>query len=236
MKVSEKKPPGYKYLDQGAIDQTPEGNVLLMGFADGTFTDVARETGVFDSGWAWNAKFADLDNDEWLDLYVANGWWLETRLYSNRFFHNNQGQDFSAAEEQFGLVNRLKESSYTYLDLDNDGDLDIITTAMHGFIHVYINNEYQNNLMIFEFRDHKGNFFGIGNKVYIYYGEHNERHQVREIKSGGGFLSFDAPYAHFGLGKYDQVHKIEIVWSTGEKTTIEHPLAANQKYIITRDK
>jgi hypothetical protein len=25
-------------------------------------------------GWAWGSKFADLNNDGWEDLYVANGY------------------------------------------------------------------------------------------------------------------------------------------------------------------
>ncbi len=78
-----------------------------------------------------------------------------------------------------------------------------------------------------------GNSFGIGNKVYVSYGE--QRHQVREIKAGRGYLSFDSPYAHFGLGAYDQVNKVEIIWSTGERTVIDRPLEANKKYIISRD-
>jgi len=39
-----------------------------------TFTDVARETGVWETGWGWAGKFFDYDNDGWLDLYVTNGW------------------------------------------------------------------------------------------------------------------------------------------------------------------
>ena len=51
-----------------------EGNFLWHNDGDGTFTDVARETGAWDTGWAWGGKFFDADNDGWLDLYVANGW------------------------------------------------------------------------------------------------------------------------------------------------------------------
>ena len=40
---------------------------------DGTFTDVAKETGTCETGWGWAAKFADLDNDGWQDLFVVNG-------------------------------------------------------------------------------------------------------------------------------------------------------------------
>jgi ASPIC and UnbV/FG-GAP-like repeat len=51
-----------------------EGNFLWRNNGDLTFTDVARETGAYDTGWGWGAAFFDYDNDGWLDLYVANGW------------------------------------------------------------------------------------------------------------------------------------------------------------------
>lgn len=51
-----------------------EGNFLWKNNGDLTFTDVARETGTYDTGWGWAGKFFDYDNDGWLDLYVVNGW------------------------------------------------------------------------------------------------------------------------------------------------------------------
>jgi hypothetical protein len=57
----------------------PEGNMMWTSFADGSrsgnrnFTDRAEELGVNDCGWSWGAKFADVDNDGWLDLFVVNG-------------------------------------------------------------------------------------------------------------------------------------------------------------------
>jgi hypothetical protein len=51
-----------------------EGNFLWHNNGNLTFSDVSRETGTFDTGWGWGAKFFDYDNDGWLDLYVLNGW------------------------------------------------------------------------------------------------------------------------------------------------------------------
>ena len=50
-----------------------ECNMLWHNNHDGTFTDVSKETGTCETGWGWAAKFADFDNDGWLDLFVANG-------------------------------------------------------------------------------------------------------------------------------------------------------------------
>ena len=222
--------------DAEAIPQISWQNVLLQGREGGVFEEVSKEKNVHNAYNSWNAKFADLDNDEWQDIYVATGESTPSRLVfqQNVFFHNYGGEYFQAEQKEFGLEDFGIVPSYTYIDIDNDGDLDIISVPINEPLKVYINNEAQNNSITFEFRDHQGNHFGIGNKIYIYYGENNERHQIREIKSGGGFLSFDAPIAHFGLGRYDTVNYIEIVWSTGEKTTIEKEFAANKKYVITR--
>ena len=52
--------PEYMYLDQQAIPQNRQGNVLLVQQPDGTFVEKSNESGVFDARWAWTAKFADL--------------------------------------------------------------------------------------------------------------------------------------------------------------------------------
>jgi hypothetical protein len=55
-------------------DYMREGNFLWHNNGNLTFSDVARETGTYDTGWGWGAKWFDYDNDGWLDLYVVNGW------------------------------------------------------------------------------------------------------------------------------------------------------------------
>ncbi len=50
------------------------GNSLFQNNGDGTFSDVSVEAGVTMGRWAWGAQFADLNNDGWEDIYVANGY------------------------------------------------------------------------------------------------------------------------------------------------------------------
>ncbi len=61
------------YVTNITDDYMKECNMLWHNNGDGTFLDVSRETGTCDTDWGWAAKFADLDNDGWDDLFVVNG-------------------------------------------------------------------------------------------------------------------------------------------------------------------
>lgn len=62
------------YVTNITDDYMREGNFLWHNNGNLTFSDVSRETGTYNTGWGWGAKFFDYDNDGWLDLYVVNGW------------------------------------------------------------------------------------------------------------------------------------------------------------------
>ena len=58
---------------KAAYRQMSRGNTLLRNRGDGTFDDVSAAAGVTTGRWAWTSLFADLNNDGWEDLVVANG-------------------------------------------------------------------------------------------------------------------------------------------------------------------
>ena len=209
-------------------------NILLQGVPGPRFQDVSRDAQVETAEWSWNARFADLDNDEWQDLYVVNGVLITQEFATNNFFHNQHGKTFQAAEREFGLEDLDHSSAYTYIDIDNDGDLDIIANTQYGPFKVYRNNETRNSSVVFKLRDGRGNRFCIGCRVTIHYGAEGKRHQVREIKASGGYRSFDAPLAHFGLGGNTKIQKVEVRWSDGTQTRINHSLPANREYTLQR--
>ncbi len=49
------------------------GNSLFRNRGDGTFEDVSVAMGVTMGRWSWGSLFADINNDGWDDLLVANG-------------------------------------------------------------------------------------------------------------------------------------------------------------------
>lgn len=50
------------------------GNTLFLGNDHGKFDDASESAGVNVGLWAWSSQFADLNNDGWQDLVVANGY------------------------------------------------------------------------------------------------------------------------------------------------------------------
>ena len=226
-----------EHVEVSREDEIPmqtQFNLLLSGQADHTFKDVSEQTKISTAEWSWNARFADLDNDEWQDLYVVNGVPITQEFASNNFFHNQNGKFFVQAQEEFGLDDHDHSSSYTYIDLDRDGDLDIIANTLYGPFKVYTNNNTEGNSVTIKLVDEQGNRFCLGCTLIIRYGLDGKRHQMRTIKTGGGFHSYDAPIAHFGLGKYKTIQQIEITWSTGETSTLEHQFLANHEYTLHR--
>ena len=55
-----------------AFRRHARGNSLFANIGSG-FTDVSENATVTMARWAWGAKFVDLNNDGWEDIYVANG-------------------------------------------------------------------------------------------------------------------------------------------------------------------
>lgn len=49
-----------------------------------------------------------------------------------------------------------------------------------------------------------------------------------------GFVSFDPPVAHFGLGAFDRVGRVQIEWNDGTSYVIDQPLEAGRNYVVVR--
>ena len=58
-------------------------NMLHLNNGDGTFSEIARLSGVSNTDWSWCPLFADFDNDGYKDLFITNGY---LRDYTNKDF------------------------------------------------------------------------------------------------------------------------------------------------------
>ncbi|SMF38361.1 FG-GAP-like repeat-containing protein [Pseudobacteriovorax antillogorgiicola] len=182
-------------------------------------------------GWTWSMKIADLDNDGWLDIFNAEGAVREGQFGFNVLLHNQEGKGFEQRQFSWGMVDDFGMFSFSYIDFDHDGDLDIIANSAVGPVRLYENRLNNNNRLAVMVNQKTGNYYGLHSKIQITTG--SGRTYLREIKAGGGYQSFDAPIAYFGLGEDEQIQKIVLSIPGREAIEINEKLPANQLYRIS---
>jgi len=185
-------------------------------------------------GWTWNARIADFDNDGWQDVFNVEGTMSQQKTGWNVFMHNQLGKGFEEKSFSFHLDDKFNQFSFTLMDYDHDGDIDIMANSSQGPIRIFRNDLTDNNAIAFSLKDQLGNAYAIAAKIVI----HDElgRHQMREIKASGGYQSFDAPRVYFGLGQSQGVRYIIITWPDQTTTEIHHFLPGGHLYRIERRK
>ena len=208
---------------------------LYLAQKNGSFIDINQlMPGAYKhpGGWTWATRIVDLDDDGWQDLFNSEGVIRQNDYGFNVFLWNDHGRGFVPRQFSFNLTNDFGLYSYTLVDFNHDGHLDIVGNSAEGPIQVYINNS-QNNTVAIRLEDLQGNYFGVGARVTI---ASKEGSQIREVKASGGYQSIDAPVVYFGLGKAEEINRISVEWRDGRQTQIERSLPANKLYLIRRQK
>ena len=98
----------------------PQDNVFYRNNGDGTFTDVTDETGIAaEGGRSMQALFSDFDNDNDLDLYVAND------TTTNHIYRNDGSGNFTDVSTKSWAADFRGSMGLTAGDYDADGDIDL---------------------------------------------------------------------------------------------------------------
>lgn len=105
----------------------------LFAVQRGFATDVTTRAGITLAGGAIFATFADVDNDGWLDLFVIGG---DGR---GHLFHNRGDATFEDVTAKAGVSDVHGARKALFVDLDHDGDLDLLLVGNGGRT-VYRNN------------------------------------------------------------------------------------------------
>jgi len=93
-------------------------------------------------------------------------------------------------------------------DLDNDGDLDLVISNIDDVPTVLENRQRTGRHWVgFQLKKDGTNPFAIGARVTV---EAAGRRQIREVRSGGSYLSQNDLRAHFGLGDYTGPVDVEV--------------------------
>lgn len=113
--------------------------------------------------------------------------------------------------------------SSVIFDLDNDGDLDIVSNEFNGEPMLLISNlaeQVSVNYLRIKLNGSVSNRDGLGARVTVSAGKQRYT-QVHDGKSG--YLSQSALPLYFGLGDATAVDQVEIRWPSGRVQVVENP-------------
>ena len=117
-------------------------------------------------------------------------------------------------------------------DLDNDGDIDAIVLNSHAPPTILRNDSpTDRHWLQIQLEGVNCNRDGVGSRVRVVAGD---LVQVAEVHSGRGYQSHFGMRLHFGLADREQVDRIEVRWSGGEKEVFPG-VAADQLVVLKED-
>ena len=216
------------------------------------FADISYYAGIAETDWSWTPSVADFDNDGLRDIVISNGFPKDVTdhdfiAYRNEAFmvssqkqlldqipevkirnyaYRNRGDlRFEDVTEQWGLQQKSFSNGAVYADLDNDGDLDLVTNNINDEAFVFQNraNDEKDTAKDYIRVSLKGgglNLNGLGAWVECHSAG---RTMVYEHSPYRGYLSSVDPVVHFGLGKGAFVDSLVVKWPNGKMQTIRRP-------------
>jgi hypothetical protein len=146
-------------------------------------------------------------------------------------FKNNGNLTFTNTSASWGITQSSNSNGAAYADLDNDGDLDLVTNNINQAAFIYQNEsdkQADNHYLQLKLNGAGKNTEGIGAKVTIY--TKNKKQYLEQMPSRG-FQSSVSPILHFGLGKDNEVDSLRIVWQQGKQQVVKK-IKANQQLTL----
>lgn len=227
-----------------------------------TFSEIGQYANIYQTDWSWAPLVADFDNDGFRDIIATNGFPKDVTdrdfssyrsgavgniasqmllndsipvvKISNYGFRNNGNLTFSDKTKDWGLDIPSFSNGAIYVDLDNDGDLDVVVNNINDKAFVYKNtlkdnktNEAENTFLRIKLEGEAPNLLGVGAKLKVY---SNGNVQFFEQSPVRGYLSSIDNIAHFGLASMSTVDSIEVWWPNGKFKSYKE-VAADQVFI-----
>lgn len=251
------KPEFFASLERNGFQSQYMHNVMHLNRGNGFFSDISQLAGVDKTDWSWSPLILDLDNDGWKDLFVTNGinkdFYDRDSYFENRrkfgnirnrqfyqnypkvelydmVFKNEQNLHFSKKIKEWGISKKTISNGSAYADLDQDGDLDVVTNNMNQAPSIYKNNipDKENSYIKITCKGPTTNLNGIGTRITVYT---SKGIQYGEINPHRGYLSSSEITPHFGFSKDEIIDRIEAIWFDGKVSTILNP-KVNQSIVL----
>ncbi len=121
--------------------------------------------------------------------------------------------DFEDVSTKWGFDAKTLSHGAVFVDLDRDGDLDVVINDMNGPARVYENQTGEDHHQVLVRLVGRGrNPWGIGTRLTAYAG--NLRLE-RLLTRTGGYYSTDEPLVHLGLGANRKIDRLIARWPSG---------------------
>ena len=149
----------------------------------------------------------------------------------NCCFLNTRGSRFAnisaAADVDFDDDGRVIAVS----DWDHDGDLDFWIANRTGPQVRFLRNDavHQHHFIAFRLEGVRCNRDAIGSRVIVQLKDGPTL--TRALRGGGGYLSQNTKWVHFGLGEQQEIERVTVRWADGSTETIAN-IEANRRYKV----
>jgi hypothetical protein len=233
--------------DFGDIDGDGRYDIVMTGLKNetydvflnqgkGEFDDGSAQTGLVNLSrmWSgWGCGLVDLDNDGWLDLFVAGGGLDVQDAQPNRIFRNVLGrfQDVSQSAGAGFALPALHRGA-VFADFDRDGRIDAAVTALNAPIELWWNRTERDNparhWLQLRLTGKTSNRSAIGAEVRL---TAAGRTQLRTVTSSVGYASSSDLTVHFGLAGATEA-KVEIRWPSDIRQSLAS-VAADQRLSLS---
>ncbi|MDP9161837.1 MAG: CRTAC1 family protein [Acidobacteriota bacterium] len=244
-------------VDFGDIDHDGLFDIVVTNFTDepDTLYWNRGQQGFVDISWAsriaqpsyplvgWGTAFFDMDNDGWLDIFVANGHvYPQMDLvkggapYRQPFllFRNNRDRTFEDVTAQSGLsaLPPKARRGAAFGDVNNDGKIDVLVLNVGEPPTLLINRtETPSHAVLLKLIGGKSNKAAIGARATVTTGD---LVQFNEVRGGSSYMSQNDLRLQFGLGSKTMMDSIEVRWPSGKKDSFRN-LPVDFIYTIDED-
>jgi len=219
------------------LGDSPSAETLTLyrNKGDGTFADVSREAGLARAVPAMGANFGDLDGDGFLDMYLGTGSPSLGALMPNIMLKNERGRRFVDVTETTGTGHLQKGHGIAFVDIDNDGDQDVVLNsggAVPG--DSYTESLFENpgtpghNWISLRLIGAKTNRAAIGAKIRVRLADASTGSALRyrEVTSGGSFGA-SSFRQHIGIGTAGAIRSIEVEWPVSRTKQVFETVPVN---------